>query len=178
MRPCIQLPSGSYWYFDDPRDSQYTPEDIAHNLSNLCRFNGSPKYHFSVAQHSVNVSRLVPEELALEALLHDAAEFAYGDMTTHLKALCPDYKAQLARGEQVIADDHNLPREMSPEVKLADLQALKVEKMHLLPHAAEQNGWELLENIPLPDTKHLWLIETPPSEAKRRFLNRYRELTR
>jgi hypothetical protein len=59
--------------------------DIAHSLSQLCRFNGHTLRHYSVAQHCVLVSRLVDSDIALEGLMHDAEEAYTGDMTTQIK---------------------------------------------------------------------------------------------
>lgn len=66
--------------------------DIAHHLSNECRYAGATPEHYSVAQHSVLVAehlaqsmwRLTPEIL-LAALLHDAAEAYIKDLPSPMK---------------------------------------------------------------------------------------------
>ena len=65
-------------------------EDIAHGLAFQCRFNGQTGTFYSVAQHSLMVMSLVPEELQFAALLHDAAEAYLGDMVKPLKNLFPE----------------------------------------------------------------------------------------
>ena len=57
-------------------------EDIAHHLSHLCRYAGATRDFYSVAQHSVLVSRHpAVQGYEPEALLHDAAEAYTGDLT-------------------------------------------------------------------------------------------------
>ena len=71
----------------DPRPEDVRLEDIAHHLSLQCRFAGATRRFYSVAEHSVLVSRVVPQEggLPLAALLHDAAEAYLVDIPTPIK---------------------------------------------------------------------------------------------
>lgn len=61
--------------------------DIAKALSNIPHWNGQTKVPFTVAQHSVMVCWLAPDELKPLALMHDAAEAYIGDITKPLKQL-------------------------------------------------------------------------------------------
>lgn len=60
-------------------------DDIAHSLAQTCRFVGHTKRHYSVAEHSINVARLLPEPIKIYGLLHDAHEAYVGDISTPLK---------------------------------------------------------------------------------------------
>lgn len=72
-----------------PLPEMFNILDISHTLGNINRFNGNLPQPYTVAQHSVHVSRLVPKEFALGALLHDASEAICCDIPTPLKRLLP-----------------------------------------------------------------------------------------
>lgn len=165
--------SKSYFNFDDPASSDFTIEDIAHALSHICRFTGHTRAFYSVAQHSVMVSHLVPPQLALQGLLHDAAEAFIGDVTTPLKRMLPDYKAIEKRVEVAVLARFGLPAELDPRVKLADLTMLATEKRDLMPAAIDPTGWHILEGIaPLPGRIEPW----SSFEAYEQFLGLFRRL--
>lgn len=65
-------------------------EDIAHHLSNICRYQGATATFYSVAEHCLYVSAMIERfhgapHLALAGLLHDAAETYLGDIPRPLK---------------------------------------------------------------------------------------------
>jgi hypothetical protein len=112
--------------------------DISHALSMLNRFTGHTTQPYSVAQHSVVVSKLVPQEDALWGLLHDASEAYLGDVARPLKAMLPEYVALEKRIQQVIARAFGLRWPAPPSVKAADNRALIWEKQFLL---SVQHDW-------------------------------------
>jgi len=82
---------------DRPEPENFDIRDIAHALDQICRFSGQLMKPYSVAAHSLEVSRLVEEEggtplECLTALLHDAPEAYLQDLPTPVKILCPDYR--------------------------------------------------------------------------------------
>jgi len=68
-------------------------EDIASSLSKICRWGGNIPYFYTVAQHSCLVSWMAGPELAMAALMHDAAEAYCGDVIRPIKkVLGPRYE--------------------------------------------------------------------------------------
>lgn len=69
--------------------------DIAHSLSMINRWVGHTKIPYSVARHSICVSRypaLKTDRQRLAALLHDAAEAYCGDIATPIKDGIPAFR--------------------------------------------------------------------------------------
>ena len=61
--PWIQTFTGKWLDLNSPDPSQINIEDIAHDLSMLCRFNGQCTKFYSVAEHSVRMSHEIAPEL-------------------------------------------------------------------------------------------------------------------
>ncbi|MHB8368941.1 MAG: hypothetical protein ACYDBP_04510 [Leptospirales bacterium] len=154
-----------------PRTEEIDIADIAVGLSRECRFSGQTQEFYSVAQHSVLASRIVPEELALEALLHDATEAFIRDIPYPLKKRLPEYKRIEMILDGIIRERFGLPTEMSPAVHQSDRILLATEKRDLM--AEDSFPWPILEGVePLSDRIAPW----SPGVAKKRFLHRFTEL--
>lgn len=119
--------------FDPPKEFHLA--DIAHALSNICRFGGHAKRFYSVAQHSAHVAQLVKRlgggrvDVA-HALLHDAAEAFVGDVPRPIKS-----DAQHAVEQRLLDRIYvwaGLPTIVSPTVKLADDTLLYLEARRVL----------------------------------------------
>ena len=170
-RPDILTVSGNYFNFIDTNDNKVLVKDIAHALSNVCRFAGHVKDFYSVAQHSVLISHIVPPEDALAGLFHDATEAYIGDVTRPLKCLLPDYKAIEARLHADIFTKLGLALTLPPSVKHADLVLLATEQRDLMP--THNDEWTLITGIEmLQETIEPW----SPWIARTSFMERYREL--
>jgi hypothetical protein len=72
-----------------PKSSTLHMYDIAWHLGRIIRYNGGIKQDYTVAHHSLIMSYFVPEQYALEALLHDAGEAYLGDIIHPIKVLYP-----------------------------------------------------------------------------------------
>lgn len=173
LLPSIQLQSGQYFDFNLPFESEYTIEDIARALSRICRFGGHTNRFYSVAQHSVLVSSIVPEAIKIPALMHDAAEAFVGDVPSPLKALLPDYRKLEKRVERGLRYKFNLPIELAPEIKEADLIMLATERRDLMPSPDDGPEWEILRNVePDPGPIEPW----HPEKAFDNFITEYKYL--
>jgi hypothetical protein len=164
--------SGIQFYPLNPMPETICIEDIAHHLSMIPRFGGAARDFYSVAQHCVFVSRLVPPELALVGLMHDATEAYCNDLVRPLKYALPNYMAIEDLIWRAVAAKFNLPQDLDAiaEVKHADDVALMTERRDLL--------------IP---TNHKWSVHATPADlsivpvapkfAESSFLLRFSELT-
>lgn len=171
LTPTILTSQGTYFDFEHPERSEINTLAIAHALANLCRFTGHCLEFYSVAQHAVLVSHLVPPQFAFQALHHDDAEAFIGDMASPLKKLLPTYKDIERRVEAEVFRRQGLPAVLAPEVKHADLVALRTEQRDLM----HENGglWTSLAGI-APACFRITAL--PPAAARNLYLARHAEL--
>lgn len=173
MGPFIVTYTNKRIYFNNFTVDDVSIIDIAHALSNLCRFTGHTKEFYSVAQHSVLVSRAqksIKEKRA--GLLHDATEIYLNDLASPLKHSIDlgEYQRLEDYFHSVINEKYNINDGMTQNIKKADLQALFTEKRDVLNHNDDW-GWgddiERFEEV---------IIPLPPKEAKELFLNEFKKL--
>lgn len=169
MEPTILTLQGKLFDYRAPEHHTFCIDEIAHALSNLCRFTGHTRSFYSVAQHSVLVCDLAPPEHKLEALLHDAHEAYVGDVNSPLKALLPMYREVEARAEAALRAHFGLPRQKSTIVKYFDLSAYQIERFVLMP---QLSGDDAAEYPPHPYPLH----PLQPRDARELFLARWHKV--
>lgn len=168
----ITTHTGLHFDYIKPNPDAIYIRDIAIALSRECRFTGQSQKFYSVAQHSVECSYIVPEPFKFEALLHDAVEAYCKDIPSPLKKLLPDYQKIENNIDSVIRKKFNLPLTISAEVKRADLIMLATEHRDI---ANDGKEWPMLKNIPLLERK----IDPIPSDvAYNHFIRRFYELSK
>jgi hypothetical protein len=179
VSPFIETASGRRFQPLDPDPNELDIGDIAHALSNQCRFSGHTRVHYSVAEHCVRVSELLQswcanERTILWGLLHDASEAYLVDLPSPLKqhpAFAEGYRTAETALMVAICGRFGLVVEEPRVVRQADLVLLSTEVRDLMPNRPEH--WSKLTGLPLAERIVPWAPET----ARRRFLDRFKTLT-
>ncbi len=177
----LQLYQGFVFDFENPSESAIDIVTIAHSLGNLCRFNGQCDKFYSVAEHCYNMSFVVPEELMLIALLHDAHEAFVSDIPSPLKRYL---KSEFFILEKTIIKimheyfgmwDQYTAKGVKETIKYWDMRMLATEVEQLM--GGQQVKWHSLEGIkPIPDVR---IHAVPnPDDCKWMFMDRFRTLAR
>lgn len=130
-----QVYTGRQFWTLDPRPEDIDIHDIAHALALQCRYGGHCESFYSVAEHSVLVSYVVPPELALIGLLHDATEAYCVDVPRPLKVALSEYKDIEDRIWRAIATRFGLPLKMPQAIKDADNAVLLAEQQQIMKSA-------------------------------------------
>jgi hypothetical protein len=148
----MQTYSGGQFWPLEPRVEDVHITDIAHAIGKLCRFSGHLKCFYSVAEHSIRVSRFVPAEYALWGLLHDAAEAFISDIPRPVKRnIGPTIGEVEERILRVVAARFGLPWPMSACVVYADNVLLSTEARDLFVGGPVVGWTEALGCQPLPE---------------------------
>lgn len=143
--------TGVQFWACDPKPEDFRIRDIAHGLSNMCRFSGQTRVFYSVAQHSVLVAAHVVSDAALgeasprrllrlrrRATLHDGPEAYITDLPRPVKRHVPEYghiesgieKSLFERYE--VYDPLESDRALYLAVKRSDMRALYTERRDVM----------------------------------------------
>lgn len=163
--------------FENPRAEMILPGDLAHALSRQCRFSGHVSKFYSVAQHLVYCSHVVPMEDALAALLHDAQEAYVCDLPRYLKR-CPfmeGYRDYERRAWKVVAARFGISDVLPKSVEVADLRMVLTEWRDLMPQDGAICLPERRENNDKP-YDDLTIIPWSSPRAEKEFTQRLGEL--
>ncbi len=165
--------TGKKFYPFDPRIEDINITDMAHAMSNICRFGGHCTTFYPIAQHSVLVSLMCPPGFELWGLMHDGPEYVLVDIPSPLKKM-PEFKPYRdaeAVLMNVICDAFNLPHGEPHEVKTVDKRMLATEARDLT--FTQGRGW----STPA-EPYDFNIVPWTPQYAEVRFLSRFHELTR
>jgi len=170
----IQTYTGKQFFPLEPRYEDIDIRDIAHALANLCRYGGHVETFYSVAQHCVLVSRVVPPELALMGLLHDASEAYLIDVPRPIKHSVgmEGYRAAEKTLQAAIYRKYGLDPDEPAAIKTADNQLLRTEQRDLMKPAPV--AWQDVRVGALEMRIDPW----SPVGAKFSYMQRFDELTR
>lgn len=172
----IQTRYGRKFHLLDPRPEDFSVFDIAHALSNVCRFTGHVSKFYSVAEHSVRVADLIAEwkfgkEEQYAGLMHDVTEAYISDMARPFKQLA-EFRFYREIEDKLMG---SLAPAMGVEypfpwmVKQADEVLLGTEARDLM--GTPIDGWHFrYEHL---DHK---IRPWSPAKAKRKFLHAYYRL--
>lgn len=167
MKRFLQTRSDIAFNLEFPTVDMVTIKDIATSLAYTNRFNGHTGTTYSVAEHSVLVSRKCREENKMWGLLHDAAEAYTGDIISPLKKLVPQFSAVEKRIMKVICEKFELDLFQPKEIGKVDLRMLATERLKFFPTAPMD--WSL-KSKPYDDVEILCL---PAEKAKTMFLTEF-----
>lgn len=175
----IGLHGGGAIHFAAPLPGEIILDDIAHSLSQLCRYNGHTKRLYSVAEHSCHLSDWImrhggtPQD-GLTALHHDDAEYVIGDMARPLKVTMPQFKAAEAVLDEAIARKFGTEYPLPKWLKVIDSRIVKDEKLGVMLPTSLDWGVDDLEPLGV----EFWhVLGRFPYVAKRRYLERHHRLT-
>ncbi|MEI8395214.1 MAG: hydrolase [Rhodospirillaceae bacterium] len=168
-RTSILMPSGFVLDLLAPDATGLPITDIAQCLASQPRWGGAVRPWYSVAEHSVMVSRLVPPAQAYSALMHDSEEFL-GDWPSPVKVMLDrEYvKQRLRPVKDALRRRFGFQDDVSI-IKHVDLVCMATELRDLLPPA-----WMDWGHLPPPHPDKI--IPVGPERAYTLFLERYEEL--
>ncbi len=179
--PTLKTPSGRSIEILNPKfgHSNDALAEIAYGLARVFRFGGNA-YPYSVAQHSVLVSRICSKSMS--GLLHDASEAYLGDIPKPLKNILHDYQTieHLFMESIAMTFGLNLNFHTSPEVHAADKAMYHMECKYLNVLRGKGYG-NNVEIFPEEESRFspAWLTRIwTPEESVTEFVTQYNRILR
>lgn len=189
----LETVTGKFVDLLEPDPIDVCIEDIAWSLSRLARYNGHTiqELPYTVGQHSLvvsdhvykaalhNVDKTAANQLALQSLLHDAAEAYTGDISGPLKKikeLRPIIKGIEHNLELAIfkALDVPFPTESDEKlIKIGDMVAQRIEAYNFM--VSRGMNWNNMPEVSITDLQD-FEMPRPSIEVYQRFLLRFNEL--
>jgi len=166
----MQTYSGKKFHCHKPELMDIHFIDIAHSLSNICRFNGHCLQFYSVAQHCVIVSQNVDLKNAMWGLLHDAGEAYVGDMIRPMKCVFPEFVKIEDNILKLIAKRFHLCRNIPDQVRDVDNRILLNERRDIMMSTKDEWG---IDGEPLTIGE---IIPVSPCKAEKMFKSRFSEI--
>ena len=173
IAPWIQTLNGRAFDFENMSRNKWDWKETATILSRLPRFTAHSRWRYSVAQHSVLVSRRFDtRSLRLVGLIHDVPEAFINDISSPVKHWLRDFGGTDAlnvledRIWEWVAKQHLIDPWMIEKIKQEDLAALATEARDLM--LPPPRPWIELPD-PWPDRIDVWSEEYARDEWIRAY---------
>jgi 5'-deoxynucleotidase YfbR-like HD superfamily hydrolase len=138
LRKGALLNSGHYVDLLEMKLSDVRLRDIVPPLSKICRYGGQCSQFYSVAQHSVVLSLVVPTHLAQCALIHDFTEAYMGDVPRPIKHLVPAFTEFEEKLGHIIFQRLGVDYDLMQELAYYD-SSICLDEMQVLMPEEDQN---------------------------------------
>jgi hypothetical protein len=155
----------------DPNPDDIDIIDIAHALSNICRFTGHCSAFYSVAQHCVLMAMAATGNNKRWALLHDASEAYICDISSPVKhhKSFQAYREAEANLQDCIYEKFGLYGPAPDEIKNLDTRMLVTEARQF---GLFSGDWSLSHIKPF----NVKILPLQPNNVKTLFLSHYTDL--
>jgi hypothetical protein len=172
-KDCIRTFTGIHMNAFEPTPEMIDIVDIAHGLSNQCRFAGHTKEFYSVAQHSIHVAELAPDNWKLQALLHDASEAYLCDIPRPIKKRLPDYLKIEENLMRVIGEKFGFDWPMHKSVKNSD-QTMLIREWDYFVIGNLSDNWQPMNSIEAKAKFLEWFyLITKTTKSEKQILKNY-----
>jgi hypothetical protein len=177
----VETYTGTKFYPFEPNPEHINLLDIAHPLSQMCRFTGHCEFFYSVAQHSINCAKEMmllgePPRMQLYALMHDASEAYLQDIARPIKSSIGNYEEIEAKLMDAIWDAFGIPRPSEDEWQ----KVKQVDDLMLLNEAKilmKCKHWDLGE-FPVIQNARFRITEMSMRSVEAEFMQMFSEIVR